>query len=103
MAADRTQSRELVLGAVKNLNAQRGADEQISDSLDAPLFGTGTKLDSLGLVTLLLEIEERIHQSHGVSLTLADERAMSEKRSPFRTIAALAEYVDKRLAESHGS
>jgi acyl carrier protein len=92
---------EIVLEALKELNAQRGADEQISDKSDAPLFGAGAKLDSLGLVTLLLEIEDRVRQRHGVAITLADERAMSEKRSPFRTIAALSHYVEKRLAEIH--
>jgi acyl carrier protein len=102
MSSPRHESREIVLEALKELNAQRGAHEQVSDSPDAPLFGAVAKLDSLGLVTLLLEIEDRIRQRHGVSLTLADERAMSEKRSPFRTLAALGEYVDKRLAESHG-
>jgi acyl carrier protein len=90
----------IVLEALAELNSQRGADEQISTSLESPLFGATAKLDSLGLVTLLLEIEDRGRARFQVSLTLADERAMSESRSPFRTLSALAEYVAQRIAEA---
>ena len=92
----------IVLEALAELNSQRSPDEQISDAHGAPLFGAEAKLDSLGLVTLLLEIEDRVRTRFDVAITLADERAMSETRSPFRTIAALVEYVDKRVTEAHG-
>lgn len=62
------------------------------------LFGEGG-LDSLGLVRFIVLVEERLQDVAHRSLTLASEKAMSQKRSPFRTLGTLAEYIDVCLAE----
>lgn len=66
-------------------------------SPETALFGKGGVFDSLGLVSLVLAVEEAVRDEHGVSVSLADERAMSQARSPFRTIGALAEYAQGLL------
>ena len=40
-------------------------------------FGPESSLDSLGLVTLIVEIEQNIEDEFGVEITIADEQAMS--------------------------
>jgi acyl carrier protein len=95
-------STQIVLAALSEVNAQRSVSEQVAADLEAPLFGMNGRLDSLALVTLLLEIEDRVRQKHGMAISLADERAMSEARSPFRTLGVLADYVEKRIAEARG-
>ena len=65
---------------------------------DATLFG-GSALDSMGLVRFIVMVEERIEDEMDVSLTLASEKAMSRKRSPFRTLQSLADFIDECLAE----
>ncbi len=57
------------------------------------LFGANALLDSAALVSLLVEVEQQISDAVGTELLLADDRAMSQKRSPFRNIGTLAEYV----------
>ena len=64
-----------------------------------PLVGGAAVVDSLGLVRLILEVEQRLAESHDVIVTLADERAMSQQRSPFRTVSALADYVEMLVRE----
>lgn len=66
----------------------------------ATLFGPGGALDSLGLVRLLIEVEAAVQDRFGIAVTLASERAMSRQQSPFRTVAALAEYVEALLIEA---
>ncbi len=66
-----------------------------------PLLGPHSVLDSLGLVTLIVEVEVRLKTTHGVSLTLADDRAMSRTKSPFRTVQSLSEYVSSLLDHDH--
>ena len=70
-------------------------DEQNLDSLDSStkLFGGRGVLDSMGLVSLIIDLEERIEDEFGISLILADERAMSQEKSPFRTVSSLAKYI----------
>jgi acyl carrier protein len=64
-----------------------------------PLLGRGALLDSLGLVTVIVDIEQRLAEQHGVAISLADERAMSERHSPFRSVGALADYIGVLLQE----
>ena len=45
------------------------------------------------LVSLIVTIEREVEDAFGVALTLADERALSMKASPFRSIQSLAGYI----------
>jgi D-alanine--poly(phosphoribitol) ligase subunit 2 len=71
---------------------------------ETPLFGDSGLFDSLGLVSLVLAVEEAVADESGVPVSLADERAMSQARSPFRTVRSLAEYaaglIEEGVAES---
>lgn len=54
-------------------------------------------LDSLGLVIFIGELEDCIDSEFGVQITLADEKAMSQSVSPFRSINSLASYIYKLI------
>jgi hypothetical protein len=84
--------REVVLQSLSAANLARDPSSQLVVSADAPIFGPESPLDSLGLVALLLDIEEGL-QAIGCNVVLSDERAMSERRSPFRSVPALVAYV----------
>jgi acyl carrier protein len=84
--------REVVLNAMRNANEARDAASQLAVAPDAPIFGPDSTLDSLGLVGLLLDIEEGL-QEIGCDVVLSDERAVSQKRSPFRSVQSLVSYV----------
>lgn len=57
------------------------------------LIDPNEALDSVGLVTLIIDLEQKIDEEYGVALTLADDRAMSQKNSPFRTVEPLTNYL----------
>lgn len=64
------------------------------------LFGRSDALfDSVGLVSFLIELEEKIYDEFGKNITLADEKAMSQKTSPFINIKTLTKYIQKCLNE----
>jgi acyl carrier protein len=89
-----------VLAAIEQLNRQLPPEQRIPAEADTSLFGKGGRLDSLGLVNLLLLVEEQIVDSLGVSITIADERALSLKHSPFRDVHSLADYVAQLVEEA---
>lgn len=60
---------------------------------DTLLFGRNGILDSIGLVTFVIAVEQEIEEQFGSTVTLTDEKAFSQKNSPFRTIDALAAYT----------
>lgn len=88
----------IVLDAVSGANQLRGPGDQLPVSPDARLFGRGSPLDSIGLVTLLLDVEEGLAGA-GLRVTLTDDRAMSQARSPFRSVPALVDYIDMLAKE----
>jgi acyl carrier protein len=63
------------------------------------LFGKNGLLDSNGLVTVIVGVEERLYSDHGVSVVIADERALSQEKSPFRTVESLADYTTMLIEE----
>ena len=81
---------------------QRSLDE-VNDLLErkiqspkddqTPLYGREGVLDSLSLVNLIVSIEGSIESEIGMSVILANEKAMSQHNSPFATIGSLTRYV----------
>lgn len=76
-------------------------EERITEPLDnnTKIFGRNGLLDSMDLVSLIVDLEKKIEDEFGISLIIADERAMSEKKSPFRTVLSLAEYICALIEE----
>lgn len=83
----------VVLGALAVINESKPAHEQFRAEPDTPLIGRGSILTSLELVTLILELETRLYEDYGFQITLADDRAFSQSRSPLRTPSSLAQYI----------
>ena len=93
--------RELVERCTREVADQENADLPGSLNVETPLFGKRGIFDSLGVVSLVLAVEEAIREEHGEEDSLADERAMSQERSPFRTVGSLADYAAKLIEEAH--
>jgi len=91
---------KLIFNSIEEINEQLPLEQQLTQSTKTVLFGKDGKLDSLGLVTLLVLIEQNIEDEFDLSITIADERAMSQKHSPFRTVGILADYIDMLLKEN---
>jgi acyl carrier protein len=72
-------------------------------SANTQIFGQRGFLSSMGLVTFITDLEERIEEELGETLILADDRAMSQERSPFRSISSLTQYVTLLLENGNKS
>ncbi len=67
-------------------NAVRATPELI-------LIGESAAVTSMALVSFIADVESTLQEKHNLTLTLVSERALSRKKSPFRSVDALAEYV----------
>jgi hypothetical protein len=85
--------------AIDSMNAELPPDRQLVKAAETSLLGSQSVLDSLHLVGLLIAVEREIADTIGASVTLADERALSMKESPFRTIQSLAAYIGMLVSE----
>jgi acyl carrier protein len=79
--------------AVDWINGELPQDRQLVKAPETRLLGSQSVLDSMHLVSLIIAIEREVEDTFGVALTLADERALSMKESPFRSIQSLADYI----------
>ncbi len=86
----------VVLDALRLANKSRPPERQLVVNGDAPLFGQGSALDSLGLVALVIDIEDGLRE-RGFEMDLSSAQALSPRNSPFRSVKTLIEYIATHL------
>jgi hypothetical protein len=91
---------ESLYAAIDDVNRERPSDRLLAKAPDTALYGSASDLDSLGLVNFIVAAEQRIHEAFGKSLVLADDRALAQDPSPFRSVGALADYIEVLLRET---
>ena len=89
----------LITQVANEFNEQLEFKIDVERGRDAPLYGGDGVLDSLGLVSFVVAVEQAIESELGITLTLADEKAMSQKHSPFQTVGTLADYVENLMKQ----
>ena len=90
---------QLVLHRLSLLGAELGKPDLKIATRDTHLLGGQSPLDSIGLVTLIADLEGDIQREFGKTVILADEKAMSLTLSPFRKVGTLVEYIEAKLKE----
>lgn len=94
-------NRDEIFGIVKEsvtlLNEELEYDHLRSISDETQLFGGDEGIDSLSLVRLVVDLEGRAQKRFGRSVQLSDEKAMSARTSPFRTVGSLVDFISSRL------
>ena len=83
----------IIIESLKEYNQTLENIELKTYSKQTKLYGEKSVLDSIGLVYLITDIEEKISDKFSKNIVLADEKAMSQKTSPFRDIETLAKYI----------
>lgn len=96
---DTNTAEEIVLRAVRTVFEQTGEPLPASLTSDSVLVGPDAIIDSLGVVSLIVEVEQLVEAEHSVSVILANDKAMSAKNSPFRTVGVLAAHVIATIEE----
>jgi acyl carrier protein len=92
--------RTVVLNRLALLGKELGKPELMQADDSTHLLGGQSPLDSIGLVTLIADLEGDIQKEFGVAVTLADEKAMSLTVSPFRRVGTLVAYVEQKVGEA---
>jgi acyl carrier protein len=91
--------RNLVQRRLGLLAIELGRPQLAEASSDVHLLGGQSPLDSIGLVTLIADLEGDIQKEFGKTVILADEKAMSLTLSPFRKVGTLIDYIEAKLEE----
>ncbi len=96
----RNEVLKLVETAINEFNATQGTEvSRLIFDEETVLFGSGSQLKSVDLVRLIVDIEFKLEMAFGIGDALSNEKAMSQKNSPFRTVFSLVNYI---CALEHG-
>lgn len=88
-----------IFNALKSINEERESREKIVINAETCLFGEDAALDSLSLVSVIVDVEAFISSLSGREISLTDDRAMSQAVSPFSNVSTLSNYVLLLLSE----
>lgn len=90
---------KIIAAALEELNEELDYDELRDVTPDTPIFGGDSGIDSLSLVRLVIDVEGRASDAFDAQVTLADEKAMSSRNSPYRNVGAFTDFVVACLKE----
>ena len=96
---DRSFLLEIIFSAIDEHNKMAPPETQVQKSMDTVLFGKNGRMDSLGLVNLIVNVEKEVNEQFGKIITLADEKAFAMESSPFLTVNSFLEYLALRVDE----
>ena len=68
--------------------------------MGADLLSRGGSFDSLDLVELLVIVEQAIEDEYGVSITIANDKALAQEHSPFETVGGMVEYTEQLIRDA---
>jgi len=88
---------DTIFKAIDEINLQSEDENKLEKKTDTILYGKNSRLDSLGLVNLIVEVEQKIQDELGESIDLTDEKALSQKNSPFLSVQTLSDYIASLL------
>lgn len=90
---------EVIYRALNALNAERSEDDQIDIGPDTLLFGKEARLDSLSLVSVIVDLETLVSDEFGASISLTDDKAINRTPVPFTSVATLKDYILEQIGE----
>ena len=82
---------QVIIDAITEINEERDEKFEINESLT--LIGNSGVLDSMDLVNLTVEIEEKLSDQLDIEITIASDKAFSRKKSPFYNISSLTDFI----------
>lgn len=90
---------KIVIDTLLELNEELELKSLAVPTLKTKLYGASSELDSLALVSFIADLEEKVSEEFNKDIVLADEKAMSQKTSPFRNVETLSLYIKSLLEE----
>ncbi|MBW0177657.1 hypothetical protein [Sediminibacterium sp.] len=90
---------QAVINLFKQVITNSGKSYDGTVDNNTPIMGAESPFDSIDLVTFIVALEQMIEDDWSFSVTLADDRAMSQTISPFKTIGTISDYIEVLIKE----
>jgi hypothetical protein len=87
---------DVVFRAIDRVNELLPDSSALAKHADEPLAAVGSKLDSMGIVNLIVAVEEEVIRQCGTQISLADMRG-NEANDPLETVGSLIDHLANTL------
>jgi acyl carrier protein len=85
---------KIVFESLNVINSMRSRNQgKLPLDEETRLLGENSKLDSLGLVTLLIDIEQRLVEKYSLSVDLLEEQTASSEKKYLSSVKTLIDYI----------
>jgi acyl carrier protein len=95
----REQVLKIIIENVKNLVDTYPENQRFNVDENTILFGLKSEIDSLSLVSVIVDLETEFYDSYNIEISLTDDRAMTREISPYDNISVLTDYIVELVAE----
>lgn len=97
---DKQKIFDIVINQVTELNETLPEDQKFNVNEDTVLFGNNSKIDSLSLVSVIVDLEGVFSSEYDFDISLTDDRAMTREISPFDNVSSLVDYIHEVVNEN---
>ncbi|STQ86971.1 hypothetical protein LS73_006905 [Helicobacter muridarum] len=85
---------------LKNLASELESEELENPNLQTRIYGAGGIIDSIALVSFIVDLESMLSEKLNTEIVLANSRAMSQHNSPFKDVSSLSDYIFSLIHDS---
>lgn len=96
---EKTEILKIVLDQINQLKETLPDDKKFEVNEATILFGNGSGIDSLSLVSVIVDLESVFSNEYGFDISLTDDRAMTRAISPFENVKTLVDYIHELTSE----
>jgi acyl carrier protein len=88
---------KIVMKQLEDLSETLPEDQKFLVSRETILFGRGSSIDSMSLVSVIVDLEGFFFDEIGLEISLTDDNAMTREISPFDNVGNLVDYLDELI------
>jgi acyl carrier protein len=90
---EKNKIEEIVISQVREVVSTIEGSEVFCIDANTVLFGSGSNIDSLSLVSVIVDLETLFFEEYGFEISLTDDRAMTREINPFDNVSNLVGYI----------
>ena len=96
---DKNELFKIVENQLNVLNDILPDGQKFTVNHDTILFGRGSSIDSMSLVSVIVDLEGYFFDEKGLEISLTDDKAMTREISPFDNVNNLVDYLFEIINE----
>ena len=87
---------KIILDSIRTINSELKNPNLNNPNIDTLLF---ENLDSISVLNIILEVEDRLQSHYGRYIQIADDTMMDVIKTPFKTVLLLEEFLKNKIEE----